>query len=62
MLRGTPLEGLKPYDLRHTAAMRLLQRTDLRTAAEIMRHSPQMLLEKYARSRRELKLQAIASF
>jgi len=57
---GTEFQGMTPYDLRHTFAMLLLERgVDVRTAAELMRHSPEMLVNRYAKSRRDLKVQAL---
>lgn len=63
--RGKPIDGytagpfadMTPHDLRSTRGMMLLESgADLRTASEIMGHSPKTLTGTYARSRRELKL------
>jgi len=55
---GVPSMG--PHALRRTGGMELLESgVDVVTAAEIMRHDPQMLLAEYARSRRDLKIAAI---
>lgn len=59
--KGTPFEGMKPYDLRHTCAMRLLEEgVDARTVAEILGNTPTVVLQSYARSRPDLKRAAIA--
>lgn len=58
--RGTEFACLTLHDLRHTYGMRLLEMgVDLRTAAEMMRHDPAMLARVYARSRRDLKREAV---
>lgn len=60
MVKGTKFEGMSPYDLRHTFAMRLLEEgTDIRTVAELMRNTPDVVLRRYARSREDLKKQAV---
>jgi len=60
-VKGTAFDGLNLYDLRHTFAMRLLEEgTDVRTVAELMRNSPEVVLKRYARSRDELKRKAVA--
>lgn len=52
--------ALTLHDLRATFGMRLLEAgVDIRTAAEMMRHSPEMLVKIYARSRRDLKKEAM---
>lgn len=59
-VEGTEFHGLKPYDLRSTAGTLMLQAgVDIRTAAEIMGHSPEMLARVYARSRNSVKVDAI---
>lgn len=58
-LEGTLYADVRPYDLRATAATLLIQAgVDVRTAADIMGHSPEMLARVYARSRQEVKLAA----
>lgn len=57
---GHGFEDVTPHDLRSTTAMRLLEKgVDMRTAAEILGHSPSMLAGVYARSRKDLKQDAI---
>lgn len=59
MVKGTKFEGMTPYDLRHTYAMRLLEEgVDVKTAAELMRHSVEVFLRRYVRSDRDRKLEA----
>ena len=59
--KKTKFAGLKPYDLRHTCAMRLLEEgIDVRTVAELLGNSPEIVLRRYAKSRPELKINAIA--
>jgi integrase len=59
MVKGTKFEKLTPYDLRHTFAMRMIEEgIDVQTAAEQMRHSTQVFLDKYVRSDRARKLAA----
>lgn len=59
-LKGTEFEGMTPHDLRSTFGMLLLEATvDVRTASEIMGHSPAVLAKIYARSRKEVKLDAL---
>lgn len=54
------LGRVTPHDLRHTAAMALLESgVDVVTAAEILRHDPVMLAKVYAKSRRDLKREAL---
>ena len=51
---------VSPHDLRHTAAMNLLEAgVDVVTAAEMLRHDPVMLAKVYAKSRRDLKRDAM---
>jgi integrase len=62
-MKGTALEGL-PYAglhiFRRTYGMILLEAgVDVVTAAELMRHDPSMLMKEYARSREDLKRDAI---
>jgi integrase len=60
MVKGTKFQGMKPYDLRHTFGMRLIEAgVDVRTAAEMMRHTPEVFLRRYVRSDKERKLDAI---
>jgi integrase len=60
LLVGTPFEGLRPYDLRHTFAQRLLDEgVDVQTAAELLRHSTETFLRRYVRSDRDRKLAAM---
>ncbi len=60
MVKGTKFEGMTPYDLRHTFAQRLLDEgVDVKTAAELMRHSVEVFLARYVRSDRSRKLDAI---
>jgi integrase len=60
MVKGTKFEGMTPYDLRHTFAQRLLdENVDVKTAAELMRHSVEVFLDRYVRSDRARKLAAI---
>jgi len=54
--------GFGWHSLRRMCAMRMLESgVDVRTAAEITRHDPAVLLKVYSRSRRDLKRQALAS-
>lgn len=56
------IASLAPHDLRATFAMRLIEKgNDPRTVAEMTRHSVEMLIKVYNRSRRELKLKALQS-
>jgi integrase len=49
-----------PHALRRTYGMTLLEAgVDVVTAAELMRHDPKMLLDEYARSREDLKADAV---
>jgi len=62
-MRGTSI-GKVPYaglhTFRRTYGMILLEKgVDVATAAELMRHDPAMLLKEYARSREDLKVDAI---
>lgn len=60
MVKGTKFEGMDPYDLRHTFAMRLLEEgVDVKTAAELMRHSVEVFLRRYVKSDRARKIAAI---
>lgn len=59
--KGTQFEGMTLHDLRSTFGMLMLEKgVDVRTAAEIMGHSPAMLSRIYARSRKDLKQEALA--
>ena len=52
--------GVGLHDLRRSFGMTIMEKgTDARTAAEMMRHDPKMLLDLYSRSRRDLKSKAI---
>lgn len=58
--REPRLKGVGLHDLRRTFGMRLLESgVDIRTAAELMRHDPTMLMKLYAKSRRDLKIIAM---
>ncbi len=58
--KGTQFETLTLHDLRSTFGMLMLEKgVDVRTAAELMGHSPAMLAKIYARSRKELKQAAM---
>lgn len=58
--KGTKFEKVGLHDLRATFGTMLLEQgIDVRTAAELMRHDPTMLLKTYTRSRRDLKRNAI---
>lgn len=60
LVKGTKFVDVGLHDLRRTFAMRLLESgVDVRTAAEMLRHDPQMLLKIYSRSRRDLKRAAM---
>jgi integrase/recombinase XerD len=60
MVKGTKYEKLTPYDLRHTFAMRLLEEgVDVKTAAELMRHSVEVFLRRYVRSDKARKIAAM---
>lgn len=60
---GTILERIPrmgAHALRRTFGMMLLESgVDIRTAAELMRHDPAMLMRDYARSRDDLKIEAM---
>lgn len=58
--KGTKFAKVGLHDLRATFGMNLLTAgVDVRTAAELMRHDPTMLLKVYTRSRRDLKREAM---
>lgn len=60
MVKDTKFEGMTPYHLRHTFAMRLLEAgVDLKTAAELMRHSVEVFLKRYVKSDRARKIAAM---
>lgn len=60
-VKGTEFADVTPHDLRSTFAMLLLEaNADVRTAAEILGHSPAVLARIYARSRKEVKMAALA--
>ena len=60
MTKGTPFDGMHPYELRHTCAQRMIEMgIDPRTASEIMRHSVETMLKVYVRSNDALKRTAI---
>lgn len=49
-----------PHALRRTYGMTLLEAgVDVVTAADLMRHDPAMLLQEYARTRTDLKREAV---
>ena len=57
---GVSVPHLGPHALRRTYGMALLEAgVDVVTAADLMRHDPRMLLEEYARTRTDLKVDAI---
>lgn len=57
---GTKFEKITFHDLRRTFAMSLLELgVDVRTASDITRHDPKVLLNEYTKSRRDLKLEAM---
>lgn len=59
-LEGTEFEGMTPHDLRSTFGMLLLEAgADVRTSAEMLGHSPEVLARIYARSRKEIKVAAL---
>ena len=63
LLAGTPLAGVKHlafHSLRRTFGRTLLESgADVVTAAKMMRHDPQMLLNEYAKTREDLMLEAM---
>lgn len=60
LVKGTEFEGMTLHDLRSTFGMLLLEKgVDVRTASEMMGHSPAMLAKIYARSRKDLKQEAL---
>lgn len=60
IVKGTEFEGMKPYDLRHTFATRaLVAGVDVRTIAELLRNTPEVVLRRYVKSERSLKTSAI---
>ena len=59
-IAGTKFEKLGMHDLRSTCGMRLLESgVDVRTASEMLRHDPAMLLKVYTKSRKDLKREAL---
>jgi integrase/recombinase XerC len=61
LVKGTAFEGMTLHDLRSSFGMLLLEKgVDVRTASEILGHSPAMLAKIYARSRKDLKAEALA--
>ena len=57
---GTEFEGVGLHDLRSSFATQLVQSgVDIRTVAEILGHSPKMLVEVYTRSSKEAKVKAL---
>lgn len=59
-VKGTEFQGTTPHDLRSTFGMLLLEaQVDVRTASEMLGHSPEVLARIYARSRKEVKLDAL---
>ncbi len=62
MVAGTKFERVTPYDLRHTFANELLRNgVDVKTAADLMRHSVAMFLRRYLHGDESSKAKAIAS-
>jgi integrase len=62
IVKGTEFEGLRPYDLRHTFATRaLIEGVDVRTVAEILRNTPEVVLRRYVKSEKYLKKRAISN-
>lgn len=60
LTKGTEFEPLTLHDLRSTFGTLLLEHgVDVRTASEMMGHSPAMLAAIYARSRKDLKQNAL---
>ncbi len=60
MVKGTKFEKMTPYDLRHTFAQRLLDEgVDVKTAAELMRHSVEVFLKRYVKSDKARKIAAM---
>jgi integrase len=60
MVKSTKFQGMTPYDLRHTFAQRLLdENVDVKTAAELMRHSVDVFLERYVKSDKARKVAAM---
>jgi integrase len=60
LVSGTEFEGMTLHDLRSTFATLLIQSgADVRTAAEILGHSPSMLAAVYARTKKEVKSNAV---
>jgi integrase len=60
MITNTKFEGVTPYDLRHTFANELLRkRVDVKTAADLMRHSVETFLRRYVHGNETLKNDAI---
>ena len=56
------VDGVFPHATRHTAATQMLTNgVDLKTASEILGHSPEMLLRQYAHSNMDLKRSALAN-
>lgn len=61
MTKKTPFDGMRPYELRHTCAQRMVELgVDPRTAAEVMRHSVAVMLNVYVRSNENLKRDALS--
>ncbi|MGV3614328.1 MAG: tyrosine-type recombinase/integrase [Fimbriimonas sp.] len=61
LVKGTEFEPLTLHDLRSTFGTLLLESgIDVRTASELMGHSPAMLASIYARSRKDLKREALS--
>ena len=59
MVKGTKFDWMNPYDLRHTFPQRLLDESvDVKTVAELMRHSVEVFLARYVRSDRARKMEA----
>lgn len=60
LVKGTKFQNVSLHDLRHVYGMNLLEAgVDVRTAAELMGHDPTMLVKIYAKSRQDLKQDAL---
>jgi integrase len=59
-VKGTQFDGLRPYDLRHAFAERLLdENVDVKAAAEMMRHSVRVFLKGCVKSDQARKIAAM---
>ena len=60
MVAGTEFADVNPYDLRHTFANELIDNgIDVKTAADMMRHSVEVFLKRYVRSNRDKQVEAM---